>query len=88
MTDDGSVSQIDGGELSGSARSPEEVRSMKNHHRLPVDRVNLFTALGIEIVDQSPERVVAKMPFSEQVSQLTGQFHGGAIVALASEKST
>ena len=61
---------------------------MITRHQLPLDRVNLFTALGIEIVEQSPERVVARMPFGEAVSQLTGHFHGGAIVALADTAAT
>ena len=61
---------------------------MTGHHQLPLDRRNLFTALGIEIADQSPDRVVATMPFGDSVSQLTGQFHGGAIVALADTAAT
>ncbi|MCZ6706993.1 MAG: hotdog fold thioesterase, partial [Chloroflexi bacterium] len=56
---------------------------MTSRHHLPLDEVNLFSTLGMELVEQSPERVVATMPFDQRVSQLTGQFHGGAIVALA-----
>ncbi len=61
---------------------------MTTHHQLPLERINLFTALGIEIVEGSPERVVATMPFGDSVSQLTGQFHAGAIVALADTAAT
>ena len=61
---------------------------MLSQHRLPLNRVNLFTALGIEIVKQGPERIVATMPFHERVSQLTGQFHGDAVVALADTAAT
>ena len=45
---------------------------MTSRHRLPLDEVNLFSTLGIELVEQSPERVVATMSFDERVSQLTG----------------
>ena len=61
---------------------------MTSRHRLPLDEVNLFSTLGMELVEQSPERVVATMSFDERVSQLTGQFHGGAIVALADTAAT
>ena len=61
---------------------------MTSRHHLPLDEVDLFSTLGMELVEQSPERVVATMPFDERVSQLTGQFHGGAIVALADTAAT
>ena len=62
--------------------------SEPSQHDLPSDRENLFTSLGIEIVEQGPERVIATMPFHPRVSQLTGQFHGGAVVALADTAAT
>lgn len=43
----------------------------------------LLTTLGIEIVEATRERVVARMPVGPRVHQPFGLLHGGASVALA-----
>ena len=43
----------------------------------------LLTTLGIEIVEATRERVVARMPVGPKVHQPFGLLHGGASVALA-----
>ena len=43
----------------------------------------LLTTLGIEIVEATKERVVARMPVGPRVHQPFGLLHGGASVALA-----
>ena len=43
----------------------------------------LADALGIEIVELTPERVVATMPVDDRTRQPFGILHGGASVALA-----
>jgi 1,4-dihydroxy-2-naphthoyl-CoA hydrolase len=43
----------------------------------------LLTTLGIEIVEATKERVVARMPVGPRVHQPFGILHGGASVALA-----
>ena len=43
----------------------------------------LLSTLGIEIVEATPQRVVAKMPVGPAVHQPFGLLHGGASVALA-----
>ncbi len=43
----------------------------------------LMEALGIEIVELGPEKVVATMPVNEATRQPFGLLHGGASVALA-----
>lgn len=43
----------------------------------------LADALGIEIVELSPQRVVATMPVDQRTRQPFGILHGGASVALA-----
>jgi 1,4-dihydroxy-2-naphthoyl-CoA hydrolase len=43
----------------------------------------LANSLGIEIVELTPERVVATMPVDERTHQPFGILHGGASVALA-----
>lgn len=43
----------------------------------------LLSTLGIEIVEASGERVVARMPVGPRVHQPFGLLHGGASVALA-----
>ncbi|MHB8076241.1 hotdog fold thioesterase [Desulfosporosinus fructosivorans] len=43
----------------------------------------LMEALGIEIVELDPEKVVATMPVNEATRQPFGLLHGGASVALA-----
>ena len=43
----------------------------------------LLTTLGIEIVEATKERVVARMPVGPKVHQPFGLLHGGASVALA-----
>jgi 1,4-dihydroxy-2-naphthoyl-CoA hydrolase len=44
---------------------------------------NLASTLGIELVELTPERVVATMPVDERTRQPFGILHGGASVALA-----
>lgn len=44
---------------------------------------NMATALGIEIKELTPERVVATMPVDDRTRQPFGILHGGASVALA-----
>ncbi|WP_075366760.1 PaaI family thioesterase [Desulfosporosinus metallidurans] len=53
---------------------------MEDKHSL---KGTLMEALGIEIVELSPERVVATMPVDEATRQPVGILHGGASVALA-----
>jgi len=43
----------------------------------------LMEALGIQIVELGPEKVVATMPVNEATRQPFGLLHGGASVALA-----
>jgi uncharacterized protein (TIGR00369 family) len=43
----------------------------------------LATALGIEVVELTPERVVATMPVDDRTRQPFGLLHGGASIALA-----
>ena len=43
----------------------------------------LLTTLGIEIVEATKQRVVARMPVGPKVHQPFGLLHGGASVALA-----
>lgn len=43
----------------------------------------LADRLGIEIIEMSPERVVATMPVDDRTRQPFGILHGGASVALA-----
>lgn len=43
----------------------------------------LLTTLGIELVETTRERVVARMPVGPRVHQPFGSLHGGASVALA-----
>ena len=43
----------------------------------------LSDALGIEVLELSPERVVATMPVDDRTRQPFGILHGGASVALA-----
>jgi uncharacterized protein (TIGR00369 family) len=47
------------------------------------NRVTLLSTLGIEFVERSKERVVARMPVGPKVHQPFGILHGGASVALA-----
>ncbi len=44
---------------------------------------NLATALGIDVVELTAERVVATMPVDDRTRQPFGILHGGASVALA-----
>lgn len=46
-------------------------------------RGTLMEALGIEITEASPERVVCTMPVDERTKQPFGYLHGGASLALA-----
>ena len=43
----------------------------------------LLTSLGIELIEATKERVVARMPVGPRVHQPFGVLHGGASVALA-----
>jgi 1,4-dihydroxy-2-naphthoyl-CoA hydrolase len=43
----------------------------------------LMSTIGIEVTEQSAERVVARMPVGPAVMQPFGLLHGGASVALA-----
>lgn len=59
--------------------SPEELRQWMQS--LPTR--GMLDALGIEIVELSPSRVVATMPVDHRTRQPYGLLHGGASVALA-----
>ena len=50
---------------------------------LDLGQHGLQKVLGIEIVEMSPERVVATMPVDERTHQPFGILHGGASIALA-----
>ena len=54
---------------------PDWVRSLP--------QATLAGALGIEIVELGPERVVATMPVDDRTRQPYGLLHGGASIALA-----
>jgi 1,4-dihydroxy-2-naphthoyl-CoA hydrolase len=45
-------------------------------------------ALGIEVIELTPERVVATMPVDDRTRQPFGLLHGGASVALAETTSS
>ena len=47
------------------------------------EREGLGKTLGIEIIEATPERVVARMAITPQIHQPLGFLHGGASVALA-----
>lgn len=47
------------------------------------DRETLLKTLGIQMLEATPERVVARMPVTPRVHQPFGLLHGGASVALA-----
>jgi 1,4-dihydroxy-2-naphthoyl-CoA hydrolase len=48
-----------------------------------LDKDGLAKTLGIEVVELTPERVVATMPVTPRHHQPFGYLHGGASVALA-----
>jgi 1,4-dihydroxy-2-naphthoyl-CoA hydrolase len=50
---------------------------------LPTPPQTMLTTIGIEITEQTAERVVARMPVAPAVMQPFGLLHGGASVALA-----
>ena len=50
---------------------------------VPNPAETLLKTLGIEFVEKSKERVVARMPVTPRVHQPFGVLHGGASVALA-----
>jgi 1,4-dihydroxy-2-naphthoyl-CoA hydrolase len=50
---------------------------------LPIATRGLAANLGIEIVEISDERVVARMPVDDRTKQPFGLLHGGASIALA-----
>jgi uncharacterized protein (TIGR00369 family) len=43
----------------------------------------LFTHLGIEFVEVTPERVVARLKVSEKLMTVGGTLHGGTLMAFA-----
>lgn len=45
-------------------------------------------ARGARFLEVSADRAVAEMPFRQDLSQLTGLFHGGVILSLADETAT
>ena len=49
----------------------------------PLARRGLAGALGIELVELTPDRVVATMPVDDRTRQPFGILHGGASIALA-----
>lgn len=49
----------------------------------PLQQETLLATLGIEVVEATRERVVARMPVGPRVHQPFGLLHGGASVALA-----
>jgi 1,4-dihydroxy-2-naphthoyl-CoA hydrolase len=50
---------------------------------LDPDRESLLRTLEIEMIEATPDRVVARMPVTPRVHQPFGLLHGGASVALA-----
>lgn len=52
---------------------------------MPMDpqKETLLTTLGIEVVEATKERVVARMPVGPRVQQPFGLLHGGASLSLA-----
>jgi uncharacterized protein (TIGR00369 family) len=64
-------------------RSPFTVPSspLDEYNALPSH--GLAGALGIEVVELTPDRVVATMPVDDRTRQPFGLLHGGASVALA-----
>src|SRR5947207_11753895 len=56
---------------------------MNSIDRSLLDKDGLGKTLGIEVVDLTPERVVATMPVTPRHHQPFGILHGGASVALA-----
>src|SRR5690606_6729585 len=70
----------------GSTSSIRESHLMSRSHleayqELPTR--GLLDVLGIEVLELTPERVVATMPVDERTRQPFGVLHGGASVALA-----
>src|SRR6185437_12832580 len=61
--------------------------SRKRSRRMPLfserQHETLLTTLGIEFVEATKERVIARMPVVARVHQPFGLLHGGASVALA-----
>lgn len=51
--------------------------------RVSPDKETLLKTLGIEVLEASPQKVVARMPVTPKVHQPFGYLHGGASVALA-----
>jgi uncharacterized protein (TIGR00369 family) len=49
----------------------------------PLASRGLAAAIGIEVIELTPERVVATMPVDERTRQPFGLLHGGASLALA-----
>jgi uncharacterized protein (TIGR00369 family) len=65
--------------------NPDFIATRKDRMLPPENlrKETLDTTLGIEIVEATRERVVARMPVGPRVHQPFGVLHGGASVALA-----
>jgi len=48
----------------------------------------MMATIGYRLVDVNDERALAEMPFRDEVAQLTGLFHTGALLALADSCAT
>jgi 1,4-dihydroxy-2-naphthoyl-CoA hydrolase len=59
----------------------EPINALDWLHSLPTR--GLQDALGIEVIELTPDRVVATMPVDDRTRQPFGLLHGGASVALA-----
>lgn len=66
---------------SHSASNSDDLHALEEYNALPSR--GLADALGIALVELSPERVVATMPVDDRTRQPFGILHGGASVALA-----
>lgn len=47
------------------------------------DRQTFMSAIGAVLQEVAPGRVVLRLPFSDQLTQQNGFFHGGAIATIA-----
>lgn len=50
--------------------------------------VNLGRMLGVRLIEATPDRAVCELDFREDLQQLTGVFHTGAILTLADSTAT
>lgn len=67
--------------MTADASTPESRTALDEYHSLP--ELGLASALGIELVELGPDRVIATMPVDARTRQPFGLLHGGASVALA-----